>query len=41
MKDSQTAALEFESGNLDVVRLAGEIVDLYKENGFKKSWRNI
>lgn len=32
MKDSQTAALEFESGNLDVVRLAGEIVDLYKEN---------
>lgn len=32
MKDSQTAALEFESGNLDVVRLSGEIVDLYKEN---------
>lgn len=32
MKDSQTAALEFESGNLDVVRLAGEIVDLYKTN---------
>ena len=32
MKDAQTAALEFESGNLDVVRLTGEIVDLYKEN---------
>lgn len=32
MKDAQTAALEFESGNLDIVRLSGEIVDLYKEN---------
>ena len=32
MKDAQTAALEFESGNLDVVRLSGEIVDLYKDN---------
>lgn len=32
MKDAQTAALEFESGNLDIVRLTGEIVDLYKEN---------
>ena len=32
MKDAQTAALEFESGNLDIVRLTGEIVDLYKDN---------
>ena len=32
MKDAQTAALEFDSGNMDIVRLTGEIVDLYKEN---------
>ena len=32
MKDAQTAALDFESGNLDIVRLTGEIVDLYKDN---------
>lgn len=32
MKDAQTAALEFESGNMDIVRLSGEIVDLYKDN---------
>ena len=32
MKDAQTAALEFDSGNMDIVRLSGEIVDLYKDN---------
>ena len=32
MKDAQTAALEFDSGNMDIVRLTGEIVDLYKDN---------
>ena len=32
MKDAQTAALEFDSANMDIVRLTGEIVDLYKDN---------
>lgn len=32
MKDAQTAALEFDSENMDIVRLTGEIVDLYKDN---------
>ena len=32
MKDAQTAALEFDYGNMDIVRLTGEIVDLYKDN---------
>ena len=32
IKDSQTAALKFDSGELDVVKLTSELVDNYKEN---------
>lgn len=32
LKDPQTAVLEFESGNLDMVKLTGELVDLYSSN---------
>lgn len=35
IQDTQSAMLEFQSGNLDVVRLSGEMVDAYKtEPGF-------
>lgn len=29
--DTQTTVLEFESGNVDIVRLSGEMVDLYQD----------
>lgn len=29
--DTQTTVLEFESGNVDIVRLTGEMVDLYRD----------
>ncbi|PKM50774.1 MAG: peptide ABC transporter substrate-binding protein [Firmicutes bacterium HGW-Firmicutes-7] len=32
MKDNQTATLEYDSGNQDVVKLAAELVDKYKDN---------
>ncbi len=32
IKDSQTAALKFDSGEMDVVKLTSELVDNYKEN---------
>lgn len=32
MKDPQTAALEFESGNIDISKLSAELVDKYKGN---------
>lgn len=31
LQDTQTAMLEYQSGNLDVVKLNGEMVDAYKE----------
>jgi oligopeptide transport system substrate-binding protein len=35
IQDTQSAMLEYQSGNIDVVKLAGEQVDLYKdEDGF-------
>lgn len=35
LKDPQTAVLEYESGNLDVIKLTGELVDLYSnDEGF-------
>ncbi|MDO4777989.1 MAG: peptide ABC transporter substrate-binding protein [Tissierellia bacterium] len=36
-KDSQTAALEFESGKADFVRLSGDVVDRYKGDERLKS----
>lgn len=32
-KDVQSATLEFEAGNVDVVKLSAELVDKYKDNG--------
>ncbi len=35
IQDSQTAMLEYQSGNIDVVKLSGEMVDAYKtDQGF-------
>lgn len=32
ISDHQTAVLEYESGNLDVINLSGELVGLYENN---------
>lgn len=37
VQDTQTAILEYQSGNIDLVKLSGEMVDAYKsEEGFNK-----